>query len=294
MKAMVRLSLYPPARPQSTGEVLEAGFRLFRATVGHCLPYGALLVIAGELGNLYELLSGRLPPETLEQALQHDRTWWTCYGVGIVITLLLWGALLLRQDALARRRPISMSAELGASLRQFPQLLALTLISWAGITLGLLILVVPGLYLAVALAFGAPALLIGGAGGPLRALAESLRLVRGEWRRTALLIVLVLLTTLAAYLALVAILTAASMAIAGIADRALVASFSEFAGIIVGSITAPFGSAMILTIYTDLVQRAELRRAKTDAGASASSGDGSAAGPGGNARIGSDVRTENR
>jgi hypothetical protein len=296
MKTMVRLSLYPPSRPQSIGEVLESGFRLFRATLGHCLPYGALLVIASELGNFYDLFSGRLPPATLEHALDHDRTWWTWYGIGFAIMLLLWAALLLRQDALARRRPISMRAELRAALWKFPQLLALTLLAWAGITLGLLLLVAPGLYLAVALAFGAPALLIGGAGGPVRALVESARLVRGEWRRTALLIVLVILTTLAAYLLLVAILTAvsASIAITGAADRTLVASFSEIAGVIVGSITAPFESAMILAIYADLLRRSELRRATAATGAGASSGEGSAPGPGGEARTGSDVRAENR
>lgn len=294
MKAMVRLSLYPPSRPQSIGEVIDAGFRLFRATLGHCLPYGALLVIAGELENFYDLFSGRLPPATLQEALQHDRIWWAWYGVGLALMLLIWGALLLRQDAIGRRRPISMRAELGTSLRKFPQLIALTLIAWAGIALGLLLLVAPGVYLAVALVFGTPALLIGGAGGPVRALAESARLVRGEWRRTALLILLVILTTLAAYGVLAAILTAGSIAISGIADRTLVASFSEMAGVIAGSITAPFESAMILAIYADLVRRAELRRSMTDAGVPASSGGGSGAGPGGDARVGSDVRTENR
>jgi len=296
MKTMVRLSLYPPARPQSIGEVLESGFRLFRATLGHCLPYGALLVIAGDLGNFYDLFSGRLPPTTLEHALEHDHIWWTWYGIGFALMLLIWGALLLRQDALARRRPISIRAELAASLRKFPQLVALTVLAWAGITIGLLLLIAPGLYLAVALAFGAPALLIGGAGGPVRALTESARLVRGEWRRTALLIVLVILTTLTAYLLLVAILTAvsASIAITGAADRTLVASFSEMAGVIVGSITAPFESAMILAIYADLLRRSEARGAMTDAGAPASSGDGSGTGPGGEARIGSDARAENR
>ncbi len=289
---MSRLALYPPSRPQSIGEVLDSGLRLFRATLGHCLPYGALLVIAGELGNLNELFSGRVPTATLE----HDATWWTWYGVGLAITLLLWGALLKRQDALGRRRPISMRAELAASGRQFPQLLALTLIAWAGIALGLLVLVAPGLYLAVALAFGAPALLVGGTSGALQALAESARLVRGVWWRTALLLVLVLLITLAAYAVLVAILTAASIAIAGIADRAVVASFSEIAGVIVGSMTAPFGSAMILAIYTDLVRRDELRREMIEAARSAASGDASGAGPGGgaDARAGSEAPAGNR
>lgn len=293
MKAMVRPALYPPSRPQSIGEVLDAGFRLFRATLGHCLPYGALLMIAGELGNLYELLSGRLPSAAFE--LEHDRTWWIGYGIGLAIMLFLWGALLTRQDALARRRPTSMTAELGASLRKFPQLLALTLIAWAGITLGLLLLIAPGLYLAVALAFGAPALFVGGANGPIRALAESLRLVRGEWRRAALLIVLVILITLAADGVLSAILTAASTVIADvdIADRARVASISEIVGIIVGSITAPFWSAMVLAIYADLVRRAELRR-PMDAGTPDSSGKDSAAAPDERAQIGSDAHARNR
>ncbi|MGH8217686.1 MAG: hypothetical protein ACREUT_03825 [Steroidobacteraceae bacterium] len=293
MKAMVQPALYPPPRPQSIGEVLDAGFRLFRATLGHCLPYGALVMIAGELGNLYELFSGRLPSATLE--LEHDRTWWTWYGVGLAIMLLLWGALLTRQDALARRRPVSMTAELGASLRKFPQLVALTLIAWGGITLGLLLLVVPGLYLAVALAFGAPALFVGGASGPVRALAESLRLVRGEWRRTALLMVLVILITLAVDGVLSAVLTAASAVIADVdvADRMRVASISEIVGVIVGSITAPFWSAMILAIYADLVRRAELRR-PMDAGTPDSSGKGAAAGPDERPRIGSDASAGNR
>ena len=259
------------------GEVLDAGFRLFRATIGLCLSYGALLVIAGELGNFYELFSGRVPRSPLE--LERDAAWWTWYGIGLALTLFIWGALLKRQDALARRQPTSMRAELLASLRKFPQLVALTIIAWAGITIGLLMLIVPGVYLAVALAFGAPVLFVGGASGPIQALTESVRLVRGEWRRTAVLLIFVILITLAADGVIASILTAASIAIAGVAERATIASFSEIAGVIVGSITAPFLSAMILAIYADLVTRAELRRKATDSGT-----------PG----IGSDARAENR
>ncbi len=263
MNVMVRLSLYPPSRPQSIGEVLDTGLRLFRVTLGHCLPYGALFVIAGQLGNFHDLFSGRLPRATFE----HDLTWWMYYGVGLALTLLLWGALLLRQQALATRGSSSMRAELSASLRRLPHLAALTLLASAGVTVGLLLLVAPGLYLAVAFAFGTPILLLRREGSAVSALAESVRLVRGRWWRTALLITLVLLMMLAAYGVLATILTAASIGIAGVAEPRLIASFSLIAGVIAGSLTAPFGSAMILAILGDLLRRAELRREPADASA---------------------------
>jgi len=281
---MIRLPLYPPSRPQSIGEVLDAGFRLFRATLGLCLPYGALLVIAGQLGNFYDLASGRLPRTTGGR----DPTWWTWYGVGLVLTLLLWGALILRQHAIAThsaaaapatrfpasRTRCSMRAELLAALQRLPQLVALTLLASAGVAAGLLLLVAPGLYLAVALAFGTPILLLRRDSGVVGALTESERIVRGHWGRTALLLLLVILMMLAAYGVLVTILTAASIAIADVADRELIASFSVIVGVIAGSITAPFGSAMILAILGDLWRRDELRREAVEAGAGASVSSG--------------------
>ena len=52
-------ALYPPARPQSVGEVLDLAFRIFGATLLKCLPFAALAVIAGQLPNAYTLSSGQ-------------------------------------------------------------------------------------------------------------------------------------------------------------------------------------------------------------------------------------------
>ena len=51
--------LYPPARPQSIGEVLDSAFRIFKVTLLRCLPYGVLATVANQLQNIYLIMSGR-------------------------------------------------------------------------------------------------------------------------------------------------------------------------------------------------------------------------------------------
>ena len=53
-------TLYPPPRPQSVGEILDSAFRIFRATLVQCLPYAIAAVIAGQLPNIYYLVSGEV------------------------------------------------------------------------------------------------------------------------------------------------------------------------------------------------------------------------------------------
>ena len=43
------LVLYPPARPQSIGEVIDTAFRIFKATLLRSLPYSVLATVAGFL-----------------------------------------------------------------------------------------------------------------------------------------------------------------------------------------------------------------------------------------------------
>ncbi|MBV9913002.1 MAG: hypothetical protein JOZ93_10500, partial [Sinobacteraceae bacterium] len=50
-------ALYSLNRPAAIAEVLDAGFRIFRATLLQTLPYGLLAMLAGKLPHLYGLLS---------------------------------------------------------------------------------------------------------------------------------------------------------------------------------------------------------------------------------------------
>src|ERR1700744_4541854 len=90
-------ALYPPPRPQTIGEVLDSTFRIFRATLLRCLPYGVLATVAGQLPRIYDIVTRR--------ALRHfdeaDITWWTLYALGAFFGAACFNIILIRQSSVA-------------------------------------------------------------------------------------------------------------------------------------------------------------------------------------------------
>jgi hypothetical protein len=242
---------YPPSRPQSVGEVLDTGFRIFQSTLLPCLPYGVVWVIVGQLANLHELAAGR-PLRAFGGA---DLAGWIWYVCGALLMLLIWSSLILRQSALASGVPSSMAAELRAVLAGLPQLLALVLVGAVAAAVGLLLLVVPGLYLIVAFTFAMPAMLTLRL-GPLAALKYCVRLVRGNWWRTTLILGVATIIILVLYTVLVSV-TLIAFGAGGSVDVAVVTAVSRAAGIALGAVIAPFACAMILATFGELRARRE-------------------------------------
>src|SRR5437660_12404168 len=111
-------TLYPPPRPQSVGEILDSAFRIFRATLVQCLPYAIAAVIAGQLPNIYYLVSGRNMLQGL--AGLRDPVWVTLYLPGYVIAIVPWSAVLLRPYALSPGHPGGTSSEASTAVRRAP------------------------------------------------------------------------------------------------------------------------------------------------------------------------------
>jgi hypothetical protein len=248
---MALTGFYPPHRPQSVGEVLDTGFRIFQSTLLPSLPYGVLWVLAAQLATLHDLAAGR-PLRAFGGA---DPIWWLWYGLGMVLTLAVWTALILRQSALASGSPSSARAELRATLSRLPELVALAVMAAAACAVGLALLVAPGVYLVVAFAFAVPALLARSL-GPLDALTYSARLVRGHWWRTTLILAIAAVIVLVMYIVL-GILTLLVFTGFGVADVALVTAVSRAEGRALGVVIAPFASAMILATFAELRARRE-------------------------------------
>ena len=125
--------LYPPARPQSVGEVLDTAFRIYSATLLKCLPYSFASVIFGQLLSIYDLVHRHATTVAAIQTAQmqrlRDPLWLTLLLVLIVVSTMFANAVFLRQYALATGRAASMRAELGRGLQRTPGVMLMILLA---------------------------------------------------------------------------------------------------------------------------------------------------------------------
>jgi hypothetical protein len=157
----------------------------------------------------------------------------------------------LRQQAIACGAPPRTGAEFSAALRNLPQILGVLLLAAVLVAAGLVVLLLPGIYLIFALWFACPVRLFEGA-SVLRSLDRSLQLVRGNWVRTAGLCATGLIAAIVFYsLAYVLGLAAAAMV-----GEARSQPLSVIVGPLVGALFMPFITALTLTQYADLTLRA--------------------------------------
>ena len=112
------MQLYPPQRAQSIPEVLDTAFKLFSTSLLKVLPYGMLGTLAGQLGNIYNLATGR----PLQRFLPRDPASWVVLAMSLALSMALWAAMLLRQRAISQAAPVSMPAELNSVARRLPAL----------------------------------------------------------------------------------------------------------------------------------------------------------------------------
>ena len=258
-------AFYPPARPLGVGEVLDLAFRIFKATLVRGLPYGICAMIAGQLPNIYDLGSG-----AARQPFGGGRPAWVAlFLLGVLVTLIAWSALLLRQQAIIEHRPTRSKSELAATLRRLPSFVATTLLVLLAVGAGFaVLLVVPrpyrgvavgtllalSSYVGVLLSCAWPAVLFAGE-GPAGALRHSVRLVWGNWWRVASIYAVG-----AAVVLVIAILVAALIPMvvpALLADIPVMMAVLRVAVNALGAVAAPFFGALVLAAFGDLRVRRE-------------------------------------
>jgi hypothetical protein len=258
-------AFYPPARPLSIGEVLDLVIVIFKATAVRCLPYGICAVIAQQLPHIYDFGSG-----AVRQPFGAGRPAWLALSiVGTLLALIAWSALLLRQRAIIERRPTDTRSELTETLRRLPSFALATLLVFVAVgaeyavllmvprhyhTGALLPLLVLSAYLAVLLSCPWPAVLLAGQ-GPLGALHQSVRLVRGNWWRAGAAYAVGLVTVLVLGI-LVGILIALVVPTLVADIPVMTAVFTVIANAM-GAVVAPFVCALLLAVFGDLRVRKE-------------------------------------
>jgi hypothetical protein len=264
---------YPPQRPLSVGEVLDLSFRIYRTTFVKCLMFATCGVIAGQLAGIYALIRGRNLAQGAAGmagmlALMQDRTVVALYIIGLVLTLVFYAAVLLRQRAIITDDAVG--GELAAALRRTPALIGLVILIGCGslalfapvfVTAGALrgLLALAALivlcYALVALSCGMAVLLVEDA-APVASLTRSWRLTSGSFWRLSVIYTVALIILIALEL----VIAAVAGFLAGVlahGDVAMVTAFAEVIGIILGALVTPFYGALALAVLADLKVRRE-------------------------------------
>ena len=172
------MTYHRPTEPLHVIDVLVEGFRLLRAGIGSLYVPALLLVLIVELINPIEL-----PSQEPVEALDFDQDFWLRFVAYLVAGFYMYAVITAIVHYVASGAPQGVPSPLSIATRRFPLILAVNLLFMLGVMSGTVLLIVPGIFLFVALYFS-PMLPITEGKGPIDSLNGSFSLVRGHWWRT--------------------------------------------------------------------------------------------------------------
>jgi hypothetical protein len=254
----------PQLRPLGIGEILDVSLKIAWRNAGTLLRIVLFVVAPAQaLSALIQVSSS--PDDELGQGFfdpsgAETETWTIFAGfavagvIGFLAGQLATGACFkaVAQAYLGERT--TWRDSLGFALRRFRSIIWIVILGGFLTLLGFLLLIVPGVYLAVAFAVALPVLMTEGLRGR-KALGRSRRLVKGRWWRTAILLVVAgLLVSIVggAITAGVSALTFASPD-----EPVVVFLVGALAGTVAALVTTPFSAAYHTVLYFDLRVRKE-------------------------------------
>jgi hypothetical protein len=241
-----------PSRPLGIGEVLDSGLRLFRASLLKCLPFGVVMAVMGQVPAAYDVAQGR---STLEFP-NRDPRWWALYAIATLVSIIMWIAVLRRQQLIARGERLESREELRAALTRVPAFLGVHILTALAVVLGLILLLVPGIYLMTALSMGGPLTAIE-RNGPGEAFVRSMELVRGNWWRLSAIFTVILAIVLVIYAVAGLVGAVIATPLAGTADVAVVTAMTSVVLLVLTAFSMPLYTALLLAAYHDLKVRRE-------------------------------------
>lgn len=246
----------PASEPQSIGGILDSGFKLFNASIKQVLPITYLGALAGAIwGWFFQSVMLRQLGET--GAVDFPVPLIVgAYIIMIIIGSILMAAAIIRIRAVSANETMSFGQAMVAGLKRAPAVFGASLIYMLAFLVGSILLIVPGIYLSVMLAFAFYAASADGK-GPLESNKYSYGLVKGNWWRTAGLLTIIMIVASVFYVAVgfvVGLLAASS-------DPAEALQPNILGDVIIIPVIASIISAMLYclayAVYRDLKLRSE-------------------------------------
>ncbi|HWB21529.1 MAG TPA: hypothetical protein VG652_01430 [Gaiellaceae bacterium] len=272
-----------PLRPLSIGEILNAGTTIVWENLGKLVRVVVCVVLPVQIVATILTLSSLpdgwsmggspsgFPTDSFRISRSEDGvrltgsqavTFFAGFSVATLLTLVagvLASAACFRIVATAYLgEPTGWQASLQFAARRFGSLLWLSFLSFLLICVGLVLCVIPGVYLAVGFAVAIPVLLGEEVRGS-RALGRSRELVKGSWWRVLGVIIAGTFVTsivTGAFLGVVYVIT--SLTSIGPETNSLVLGLEKICtGTITAAITTPIVAAFLVVLYFDLRIRRE-------------------------------------
>jgi hypothetical protein len=275
-----------PTEPRSIGGVLDDGLRLWRDSLGRTWPLALLtqLVVAIPFLVLGYKLQGAVPmvpgvaPRPMSAAnaqamlnlFKSPATWLTYLSI-VVLSAVLYTALVLRIAAVANGAASSLGSALSSALRVLPRLLlqfllffaaaivvgiVLALLAAAGskAVLGLVFIVVffVGIFVFGRIFFASMVLMLDDAGAA-ESIAISWRLTRGYWWRCAA--ILLMLFVIGLVFSLVVGFISAALGGALGTSSLLATGITQLMSLLVNAVLGSLFPAVLLVILYDLKLR---------------------------------------
>lgn len=236
-------------RPRAVPEILRDALDLYRRFPALFLGLAVGIVAVSALGIIGvwggELWSGFDP--------EHPAAPWATYQLAQTIVVSPLIAAIHARAVMrlgAGERPATGTV-LNEGLEALPRLLVVVIMAAVLTLLGLLLFVVPGIWIGVLMTVVGCACVVEDLGGP-DALRRSRDLVTDNWWRTFGLLLLTILITFA-------VAAVAGIVVQGIADALDSGALGLLAIIVVDTITLTFGALVTTLLYFDLRHRAQHR-----------------------------------
>jgi hypothetical protein len=250
-----------PAQPQSIGGVLDTTFQLYKASLVKLIPLSLLMVIASSAQYIYMFARGGTNPADPLAMLAMMQSWgyWLALLAGMIGSTWVMSAAYLRIAAIGTGNDLGNGTALQSALTRLPALFLMLILFSIALTIGILLLVIPGIILMVSLILCFATALFEDK-GPVAALSESHRLVWGNWWRTFVMlsvgVIVIVVIYLVAGIIVGVIAPLLMLGGGGAEDVALFSLVSVLLiGVLMSLLLTPFYISLAIAIYWALKLR---------------------------------------
>ena len=186
--------------PQSIGGILDSGFKLFTASIKQVIPITYLGALTGAIWA-WVFQKAMFAQITENGAVDFNVPLIVVsYIIMMILGSIILAAAIIRIRAVFTSESMSLGQTVGAGVKRAPAVFGASIIYILAFAIGSILLVIPGIYLSVMLAFAFYAAAADNK-GPLESIKYSYGLVKGNWWRTAGLLTIMTIVAMVFYIA---------------------------------------------------------------------------------------------